>query len=74
MRRRIAVLLAVAVMAAMTVASTGVAAAAPANGKGAEKASPNAAFGISLALQNITKHNGGGDGDDGGCGAQCEPL
>jgi hypothetical protein len=59
MKRRIAVLLSVAVMVATMMASSGVAsAAALANGKGGEMASPNAAFGIATAIANTMKHDG----------------
>ena len=57
MYRRVKVLLAVALMLAMMVASSGVAsAAALANGKGGEMASPSAAFGIATAIANTMKH------------------
>ena len=59
MRRRLTVLLAMAVMLAMMVASSGVAsAAALANGKGGEMASTSAAFGIATAISNTVKHDG----------------
>jgi hypothetical protein len=59
MYRRIAVLLSVAVMLAMMLASSGVAsAAALANGKGGEMASTSAAFGIATAISNTMKHDG----------------
>ncbi len=65
MRRRLSVMLAMAVMLAMMVASAGMASAAPGNnGKGAAKANPNAAFGIATAIE----HSSGG----GGCGSACE--
>ena len=57
MRRRLTVLLAMAVMLAMMVASSGMAqAAALANGKGGEMASTSAAFGIATAIANTMKH------------------
>lgn len=57
MKRRIAVLLSVAVMVATMLASSGMAsAAALANGKGGEMASPSAAFGIATAIANTMKH------------------
>lgn len=57
MHRRLSVLLAVALMLAMMLASSGMAsAAALANGKGGEMASPSAAFGIATAIANTTKH------------------
>jgi hypothetical protein len=57
MYRRLAVLLVVAVMLAMMLASSGVAsAAALANGKGGEMASPSAAFGVATAISNTIKH------------------
>jgi hypothetical protein len=53
MYRRLTMLLAVALM----LASSGVAsAAALANGKGGEMASPSAAFGIATAISNTMKH------------------
>ena len=57
MHRRLAVLLAVALMLAIMLASSGIAsAAALANGKGGEMASPSAAFGIATAIANTMKH------------------
>ena len=57
MHRRVMVMLAAAVMLAMMLASSGVAsAAALANGKGGEMASPSAAFGIATAISNTMKH------------------
>ena len=57
MKRRIAVLLSIAVMVATMLASSGMAsAAALANGKGGEMASPSAAFGIATAIANTMKH------------------
>lgn len=59
MKRRIAVLLSVAVMVAMMLANAGMASAvALANGKGGEMASPSAAFGIATAVANTMKHDG----------------
>jgi hypothetical protein len=59
MYRRLMVLLAVALMLAMVLASSGVAsAAALANGKGGEMSSPSAAFGIATAIANTMKHDG----------------
>ncbi len=64
MRRRLTVLLAMAVMLAMMVANAGMASAvALANGKGGEMANERAAFGIATAVVNTQKH------DD--CGLQC---
>jgi len=61
------VLLAMAVMLATMLASSGVASAAvPSNGKGGEKANERAAFGIATAIANTTKHDE--------CGAGCTPF
>lgn len=57
MYRRVTILLAVVLMLAMMLASSGVAsAAALANGKGGEMANPSAAFGIATAIANTIKH------------------
>lgn len=53
MHRRLSVLLAVALMLA---SSDMASAAALANGKGGEMASPSAAFGIATAIANTMKH------------------
>ncbi len=61
MRRRLSVLLAMAVMLATVLASAGPASAvAIANGKGGEMANERAAFGIATAVINTQKHDGGG--------------
>ena len=59
MRRRISVLLAMAVMMAMMLSSAGMASAvAIANGKGGEKANIKADQGIAMAVINTQKHDG----------------
>ena len=58
MRRRLSVLLAMAVMLATVLASAGPASAvAIANGKGGEIANERAAFGIATAVVNTQKHD-----------------
>jgi hypothetical protein len=58
MRRRLSVLLAMAVMLATVLASAGPASAvAIANGKGGEMANERAAFGIATAVVNTQKHD-----------------
>jgi hypothetical protein len=55
--RKLTVLVAMALMLAMMLASTGTASAvALANGKGGEMANPNASFGIGTAVVNTQKH------------------
>ncbi len=57
MRRRLTVLLAVAMMLATMLANAGMASAvALANGQGGEKANPSASFGIATAVVNTQKH------------------
>ena len=64
MRRRISVLVAMAVMLAMMLANAGMASAvALANGKGGEMANEMAAFGIATAVVNTQEHDG--------CGISC---
>ncbi len=59
MRRRLSVLLAMAVMLAMMLSSAGMASAvALSNGKGGEMANERAAFGIATAVYNTQKHDG----------------
>ncbi len=63
LRRRLTVLVAMVVMLAMMLASSGVASAAPGNrGQGGAHANPNATFGIITAVS----HSGGG------CDIACE--
>jgi hypothetical protein len=58
MRRRLTMMVATTAMVAMMAANAGAAsAAALANGKGGEKASPNASFGIATAIANTQKHD-----------------
>ncbi len=67
MRRKVSVLLAMAVMLVTVLASAGPASAvAIANGKGGEMANERAAFGIATAVINTQKHDG--------CGAGCTPF
>ena len=64
MRKKLAVLVAMALMLAMMVASTGTASAvALSNGQGGFKANERAAPGIATAVVNTQKH----DGCDVGC-------
>ena len=58
MRRKLTIMVAMAVVAATMVANAGAASAAVlANGKGGEKADERAAFGIATAIANTTKHD-----------------
>jgi hypothetical protein len=58
LRKKLTVLVAMAMMVAMMLASTGTASAvALANGKGGEMANPNASFGIGTAVVSTQKHN-----------------
>ena len=58
MRKKLALLMATALMLAMMLANAGMASAvALSNGKGGEKANERAAFGIAMAIANTTKHD-----------------
>lgn len=58
LRKKLAVLVAMAMMLAMMVASTGTASAvALSNGQGGFKANERAAFGIGTAVVNTQKHD-----------------
>ena len=64
MRKKLTVLVAMALMLAMMLASTGTASAvALSNGQGGFKANDRAAFGIGTAVVNTQKHD---------CGSLCE--
>ena len=52
LRKKLAILVAMAMMLAMMLASAGMASAAPASGQGGAKANPNATFGIITAVSH----------------------